>query len=123
MPVMYSVRLLGSTALELSLTGRSRMSNCSTTVELRTAEMDIRLIWLAPGAFAIGAEGFVISTLLPSISADTGVTLPQAGYLVLAYAVAYAISAPVLATLTGTAGRRNGLVGGALVFSAGARGG
>jgi MFS transporter, DHA1 family, inner membrane transport protein len=84
--------------------------------------MDVRLIWLALGAFAIGAEGFVISTLLPSISADTGVTLPQAGFLVLAYAVAYAISAPVLATLTGTQARRNVLVTAALVFAAGAVG-
>lgn len=84
--------------------------------------MDVRLIWLALGAFAIGAEGFVISTLLPSISADTGVTLPQAGYLVLAYAVAYAISAPVLATLTGTIARRNVLVAAALVFAVGAVG-
>jgi predicted MFS family arabinose efflux permease len=84
--------------------------------------MDVRLIWLALGAFAIGAEGFVISTLLPSISADTGVTLPQAGYLVLAYAVAYAISAPVLATLTGTMARRNVLVAAALVFAVGAIG-
>jgi predicted MFS family arabinose efflux permease len=84
--------------------------------------MDVRLIWLALGAFAIGAEGFVISTLLPSISADTGVTLPQAGYLVLAYALAYAISAPVLATLTGTAARRNVLVAAALVFALGAVG-
>jgi predicted MFS family arabinose efflux permease len=84
--------------------------------------MDVRLIWLALGAFAIGAEGFVISTLLPSISADTGVTLPQAGYLVLAYALAYAVSAPVLATLTGTAARRTVLVAAALVFAVGAVG-
>ncbi len=84
--------------------------------------MDLRLVWLALGAFAIGAEGFVISTLLPSISSDTGVTLPQAGYLVLAYAVAYAISAPVLAALTGAAARRNVLVTAALVFAFGAVG-
>lgn len=84
--------------------------------------MDIRLVWLALGAFAIGAEGFVISTLLPAISADTGVTIPQAGYLVLAYALAYAVSAPVLATLTGTASRRNVLVGAALAFALGAIG-
>lgn len=84
--------------------------------------MDIRLVWLALGAFAIGAEGFVISTLLPSISADTGVTLPQAGYLVLAYAIAYAISAPVLSALSGAAARRNVLVSAAVVFAIGAVG-
>ena len=84
--------------------------------------MDIRLLWLALGAFAIGAEGFVISTLLPSISADTGVSISQAGYLVLAYALAYAVSAPVLATLTGAGSRRNVLVAAALVFALGAVG-
>jgi MFS transporter, DHA1 family, inner membrane transport protein len=84
--------------------------------------MDIRLLWLALGAFAIGAEGFVISTLLPSISADTGVSISQAGYLVLAYALAYAVSAPVLSTLTGAGSRRNVLVVAALVFALGAVG-
>lgn len=82
--------------------------------------MDIRLIWLALGAFAIGAEGFVISTLLPSIAADTGATIPQTGYLVLAYALAYAVGAPVLATVTGAAARRNVLAVAALIFAAGA---
>ena len=84
--------------------------------------MDIRLVWLALGAFAIGAEGFVISTLLPGISADTGVTISQAGYLVLGYALAYAISAPILTTLTGAAARRNVLVAAAVVFALGAVG-
>jgi predicted MFS family arabinose efflux permease len=82
--------------------------------------MDIRLVWLALGAFVIGAEAFVISTLLPSIAADTGATIAQAGYLVFAYALAYAIGAPVLATLTGAAVRRNVLAAAALVFAAGA---
>ncbi len=84
--------------------------------------MDRRLIWLALGAFAIGAEGFVISTLLPSIAADTGATISQAGYLVVAYALAYAVGAPVLATVTGAGKRRNVLVAAALVFALGAVG-
>jgi predicted MFS family arabinose efflux permease len=84
--------------------------------------MDIRLVWLALGAFAIGAEGFVISTLLPGISADTGVTISQAGYLVLGYALAYAVSAPILTTFTGAAARRNVLVTAAIVFALGAVG-
>ena len=81
--------------------------------------MDIRLFWLALGAFAIGAEGFVISSLLPAISADTGVTIAQGGYLVLAFALAYALGAPVLASVTGHRDRRNVLAGGALVFAFG----
>ena len=81
--------------------------------------MDMRLFWLALGAFAIGAEGFVISSLLPAISADTGVTLAQGGYLVLAFALAYAVGAPVLASITGHRDRRNVLGTSMLVFSLG----
>ena len=44
--------------------------------------MDIRLVGLALGTFAIGIEGFVVASLLPQIAGDTGVTLVQAGYLV-----------------------------------------
>ena len=68
--------------------------------------MDIRLIWLAVGTFAIGVESFAISSLLPQIAESTGVSLTQAGYLVLAFALANAFGSPVLAALTGTADRR-----------------
>jgi DHA1 family inner membrane transport protein len=81
--------------------------------------MDIRLFWLALGTFAIGTEGFVISSLLPEISADTGVTIAQGGYLVLAFALAYALGAPVLASITGHRDRRLVLTGAALVFAGG----
>src|ERR1700710_1700602 len=95
------------------------MSNCSTTIELRSWAMDIRLFWLALGAFAIGAEGFVISSLLPAISADTGVTIAEGGHLVLAFALAYAIGAPVLASITGHRDRRMVLGSSMLVFTLG----
>lgn len=82
--------------------------------------MDLRLLWLAVGTFAIGVESFAISSLLPQISQSTGVTLTQAGYLVLAFALANALGAPVLAALTGAVDRRRTLTSAALVFSAGA---
>jgi MFS transporter, DHA1 family, inner membrane transport protein len=82
--------------------------------------MDIRLIGLALGAFAIGIEGFVVASLLPQIAGDTGVTLIEAGYLVVTYAFAYAIGSPVVAALTGSLDRRSVLIGGTLVFVAGA---
>ena len=84
--------------------------------------MDIRLIWLEVGTFAIGAESFGISSLLPQIAESTGVTLTQAGYLVLAFALANAFGAPVLAALTGSVDRRRTLTAAALVFSAGSLG-
>ncbi len=82
--------------------------------------MDTRLIWLALGTFAVGVEGFVIATLLPAIAADSGVTITQAGYLVFAYAIAYAIGAPVLSTFTGRFDRRPLLAVVALTFAVGA---
>lgn len=84
--------------------------------------MDIRLIWLAVGTFAIGVESFAISGLLPQIADSTGVSLTQAGYLVIAFALANAFGAPVLAALTGTMDRRRILIASALVFSVGAVG-
>ena len=82
--------------------------------------MDIRLLWLAVGTFAIGVESFAISSLLPQIAESNGVSLTQAGYLVLAFALANAFGSPVLAALTGTADRRLTLTITALLFSAGA---
>jgi len=84
--------------------------------------MDIRLVWLALGTFVIGVEGFVISSLLPDVAIDTGVSITQAGFLVMAYALAYAVGAPVLASLTGAFDRRRVLTAAALVFAAGAMG-
>jgi DHA1 family inner membrane transport protein len=82
--------------------------------------MDRRLLWLALGTFAVGVEGFVIATLLPAIAADSGVTITQAGYLVFAYAIAYAVGAPILSALTGKIDRRPLLAVVALIFAAGA---
>jgi len=78
--------------------------------------MDFRLIWLALGSFAVGTGAFVIASLLPAIAGETGVSMSQAGTLVLSFAIAYAIGAPVLSTLTGGVGRRPVLVGSILVF-------
>lgn len=82
--------------------------------------MDIRLVWLAVGTFAIGVESFAISSLLPQIAESTGVSLTQAGYLVIAFALANAFGSPVLAALTGTTDRRFTLTSSALLFAAGA---
>ncbi|TIN59601.1 MAG: MFS transporter, partial [Mesorhizobium sp.] len=37
--------------------------------------MDKRLFWLALGSFTISTEGFVISSLLPDIAADAGISI------------------------------------------------
>ena len=68
--------------------------------------MDKRIFWLALGSFAISTEGFVISSLLPDIARDAGISIPLAGTLITAFALAYAVGTPILATLTGEWDRR-----------------
>jgi predicted MFS family arabinose efflux permease len=73
--------------------------------------MDSRLIWLALAAFVGATEGGLIAGLLPSISAEMGVSIGQAGQLVFGYSLAYAIGTPLLAVLLGGVGRRRILAG------------
>ncbi|TKT80358.1 MFS transporter [Aquamicrobium sp. LC103] len=81
--------------------------------------MDKRLIWLAVGSFTMSTVGFVFSSLLPSIAADTHTTIPAAGHLITVFSLSYAIGAPVLSALTGAADRRRVLVAAMLVFVSG----
>jgi DHA1 family chloramphenicol resistance protein-like MFS transporter len=55
---------------------------------------------LALGIFALGTSEFMIVGLLPAMSADLGVSVPQVGYLISAFAVGMAVGAPVMAVLT-----------------------
>ncbi len=68
--------------------------------------MDSRLLWLALAAFVGAVEGGLIAGQLPLIGAEMGVSLGQAGLLVVGYSLAYAIGTPVLAVLLGGVGRR-----------------
>jgi predicted MFS family arabinose efflux permease len=68
--------------------------------------MDSRLVWLALAAFVGATEGGSIAGLLPSISADMGVSIGQAGQLVFGYSLAYAIGPPLVAVMLGGVGRR-----------------
>lgn len=64
------------------------------------------LLLLAVGSFAVGTDGYVISGILPLIAADVHVSQAAAGQLVTAFALTYAISAPVLMTATAEVSRR-----------------
>lgn len=70
------------------------------------------LYWLALGAFAVGTEGFMIAAILPKIASDLSVGIATAGQLVTIFALAYAVSSPILTALTGSIDRR-----GLLIFS------
>jgi predicted MFS family arabinose efflux permease len=79
--------------------------------------MDIRIFWLALGTFALSVESFALPGLLPDIAAATGVSLIEGGYLVLTYALAYAIGAPILAALTGARDRRTVLTATTAIYA------
>ena len=68
--------------------------------------MDSRLFWLALAAFVGAVEGGLIAGQLPLIGAEMGVTIGQAGLLVVGYSLAYAVGTPLFAVLLGGVGRR-----------------
>jgi len=76
------------------------------------------LYWLAAGTFAVGTESFMIAGLLPGMAQDLGVSVGVAGQLVTVFALAYAFSSPVLATLFGNINRRKLLIAAMAVFAA-----
>ena len=77
-------------------------------------------VWLlALGMFGIGTDLFVISGLLPALGHDLGLSTAAAGQSVTAFAITYAVLAPVLASTTATLERRRLLVAVLTVFALG----
>jgi predicted MFS family arabinose efflux permease len=78
-----------------------------------------RLAVLATCTFAVGVDSFVFAGILPPIAASTGVGVATAGQLITAYALAYALLTPVMATLTAAWQRRRVLLTGLAIFVVG----
>ncbi|MES2187040.1 MAG: MFS transporter [Pseudomonadota bacterium] len=77
-------------------------------------------LWaLAVGGFGIGTGEFAIMGLLPEVAKDLGVTIPQAGHVISAYALGVVVGAPLLAVLTAGWRQRRLLVVLMLVFALG----
>lgn len=66
---------------------------------------------LAAGGFGIGTGEFAIMGLLPDVATTYGVTVPQAGYVITAYALGVVIGAPIIAVLAARMTRRTLLLG------------
>ena len=77
------------------------------------------VIALGVGGFAIGTGEFVIMGLLPEVASDIGVTIPQAGHVISAYALGVVIGAPVLAILAAGWRRRLLLITLMVIFALG----
>ncbi len=57
------------------------------------------LLALSMGGFAIGTSEFAIMGLMPDVARSFGVTEPQVGHLISAYALGVVVGAPILAVL------------------------
>lgn len=78
-----------------------------------------QLLPLSLALFAVGTDGFVIAGLLPQIASDLDVGVPAAGQLVTAFALAFAVSAPVVGAITSAMDRRTTLHSALAVFVVG----
>ncbi len=75
---------------------------------------------LSAGNFVIGMGAFVVIGILGPLAAEFGVTSADAGFVLTAYALAYAVCSPLGVALTGGLSRRVVLVAGLAVFAAAA---
>jgi DHA1 family inner membrane transport protein len=65
-----------------------------------TSQLDVRILWLALGMFALGTDAYVVAGVLPEIAHTTMVSESLAGQLVTAFTLTYGLGAPVFAALT-----------------------
>lgn len=72
--------------------------------------MPVAVYVLGLSVFALGTSEFMLSGLLPPIAEDMGVTIPQAGLLISAFAIGMVVGAPLLAVATLRLPRRTTLV-------------
>lgn len=68
--------------------------------------------------FVIGMGAFMVIGMLPPIAGDMELSIAGAGWILTFYAIAYAISSPLLVSGTGNMGRRKVLFGGLAIFAA-----
>jgi len=75
------------------------------------------LVPLALGGFGIGMTEFVMMGILPDIAGGLHITIPQAGYLITAYALGVVVGAPTLVSIVAGRPPRSVLVWFMLMFA------
>ena len=63
--------------------------------------MNKSLLALAFGGFGIGMTEFVMMGILPDVADALGITIPQAGHFISAYALGVVVGAPLFSTIGG----------------------
>jgi predicted MFS family arabinose efflux permease len=79
-------------------------------------EMDRRLLVLAIGMFALGTDSFVVAGVLPEISRTFHINIGAAGQMTTAYAITYALLAPLIAAVAAHVPRKTMLLTGLGIF-------
>jgi predicted MFS family arabinose efflux permease len=82
----------------------------------REVEMDRRLLVLAIGMFALGTDSFVVAGVLPEISRTFHINIGAAAQMTTAYAITYAVMAPLIAALAAHVPRKTMLLTGLGIF-------
>ena len=72
--------------------------------------MDRRLLILALGMFALGTDSYVVAGVLPEISRTFQINIGAAGQMTTAYAITYALLAPLLAAVAAHVPRKSMLL-------------
>jgi DHA1 family arabinose polymer transporter-like MFS transporter len=75
------------------------------------------LLPLALGGFGIGMTEFVMMGILPDIASGLHISIPQAGYLISAYALGVVVGAPTLVGLVARRAPKNVLIAFMLMFA------
>lgn len=88
------------------------MTTLPASALLRTASI------LAAAAFVVGTATYFVAGVLDPVAADFGISLSAAGQLTSAFAVAYALTAPILTALSSHIERRRLMAAALLAFAA-----
>lgn len=97
----------------------TRGETAAATAALTPLMMILIEIALAAGGFGIGTGEFVIMGLLPEVATTYGVSVPEAGRVISAYALGVVIGAPIIAVLAAKLSRRTLLLALMGVFAIG----
>ncbi|HKU96442.1 MAG TPA: MFS transporter, partial [Vineibacter sp.] len=79
--------------------------NAAVSAKVSGVGLGVALV-LALGTFAVGTDAFIVAAFLPAMADGLTVTPAMAGYSVTAFALSYALLAPIIATLASTLPRR-----------------
>jgi MFS transporter, DHA1 family, inner membrane transport protein len=80
--------------------------------------LDLRVLILALGTFAIGTDAFIIGGILPKIAHDLSVSVGNAGLVASVFSLSYALGSPAVSALSARLRRSDVIIGGLAAFSA-----